>query len=84
MAAIRGGHPQEALARTACLEPPDPGLKTMIFWAFLLKRYRMWRVYRETFEQLATLDERTLRDINIGRNDIETISRRAAHNAVAA
>lgn len=56
----------------------------MIFWAFLLKRYRMWRVYRETFEQLAGLDERTLRDINIGRSDIETISRRAARNVVAA
>lgn len=56
----------------------------MLFWTFLLKRYRMWRIYRETFTELADLDDRTLADLNIGRGDIETISRRAARQAVAA
>jgi uncharacterized protein YjiS (DUF1127 family) len=56
----------------------------MLFWTFLLKRYRMWRVYRETFSELANLDDRTLVDLNIGRGDIEFISRRAARDAIAA
>lgn len=56
----------------------------MLFWAFMLKRYRTWRIYRETFSELANLDDRTLSDLNIGRGDIELISRRAAREAVAA
>ncbi|GLK80848.1 MULTISPECIES: DUF1127 domain-containing protein [Methylopila] len=56
----------------------------MLFWAFLLKRYRMWRVYRETFVELTSLDDRTLADVNLGRGDIERVARRAAREAVAA
>ena len=56
----------------------------MLFWAFLLKRFRMWKIYRETFSELANLDDHTLTDLNIGRGDIEFISRRAAREAVAA
>lgn len=55
----------------------------MLFWAFLLKRYRTWRVYRETFAELANLDDRTLADLNLGRGDIESVSRRAAREAIA-
>lgn len=55
----------------------------MLFWAFLLKRYKMWRVYRETFAQLAELDDRALADINLRRDDIGAVSRRAALGVAA-
>lgn len=50
----------------------------MAFWAFLLKKYRVWRSYRATVAELGGLDDRTLRDINVARGDICGIARRAA------
>ena len=57
--------------------------KTMLFWAFLLKRYRAWRTYRETYNALADLDVRARADIGVSFLDIETIARRAAMKAAA-
>ncbi|MFJ5487213.1 DUF1127 domain-containing protein [Hansschlegelia beijingensis] len=50
----------------------------MLFWTFLLKRYRTWRSYRATFAKLASLDGRTLADINVARSEIPLVARRAA------
>lgn len=53
----------------------------MLFWTFLLKKYQVWKTYRETYAELENLDDRTLADINVRRGDIERISRRAALQA---
>lgn len=50
----------------------------MLFWAFLLKRYRAWRIYRETYDALASLDTRARADIGVSWLDIESVARRAA------
>lgn len=55
----------------------------MVFWTFLLKKYQVWKTYRETYAELANLDDRTLADINVVRGDIEGISRRAARRLAA-
>lgn len=36
-------------------------------------RYRAWRGRRETVRQLAALDERTLRDLNVTPREIESL-----------
>lgn len=59
------------------------GRKTMLFWAFLLKRYRAWRVYRETYKALANLDTRSRADIGVTWLEIDGIARRAALKAAA-
>lgn len=56
----------------------------MLFWTFLLKRYRTWKTYRATVAELTKLDDRTLADINVGRSEIDGIARRAAVRAIAA
>ena len=53
----------------------------MLFWAFLLKRYRAWRVYRETYKALANLDVRSRADIGVNWLEIDAIARRASLNA---
>lgn len=50
----------------------------MLFWTFLLKKYRAWRTYRATLAELSGLDDRSLADINVVRGDIHAISRKAA------
>ncbi|MDR4305290.1 DUF1127 domain-containing protein [Chelatococcus sambhunathii] len=55
----------------------------MLLWAFLLKKYRAWRIYRETYTELAGLDDRTLADINVARGDISRIAHRAALQVAA-
>ncbi|MBB3972078.1 DUF1127 domain-containing protein [Hansschlegelia beijingensis] len=50
----------------------------MLFWTFLLKRYRTWRSYRATLEELASLDDRALADINVARSEIPRVARQAA------
>lgn len=39
----------------------------------LWNRYRAWRARRETIRQLAALDERTLRDLNVTPREIESL-----------
>lgn len=39
----------------------------------LWMRYQTWRARRETIRQLAALDERTLRDLNITPREIESL-----------
>lgn len=53
----------------------------MAFWAFLLKRYRVWRTYRATYNALAALDDRSRIDIGVNLLDIDSIARRAALRA---
>jgi len=53
----------------------------MLFWTFLLNRYRTWKRYRATFAQLASLDDRALADINVARSEIPVVARRAAFAA---
>ena len=55
----------------------------MLFWGFLLKRYRAWRIYRETYRALADLDVRARADIGVSFLDIESVARRAALKAAA-
>ncbi|MGA0531708.1 DUF1127 domain-containing protein [Hansschlegelia sp. KR7-227] len=56
----------------------------MLFWAFLLKKFRFWSVYNSTYNELAHLDDRTLADINVRRAEIGTTARRAALRSIAA
>ena len=53
----------------------------MLFWAFLLKRYRAWKTYRETYDALANLDVSARADIGVSWLDIESVARRAAATA---
>lgn len=53
----------------------------MIIWAALMKRLRMRRAFRETYLELSQLDDKSLRDINIMRTDIDRIARQAAKQA---
>ena len=57
------------------------GRKTMLLWAFLVKRYREWKAYRATYNALADLDVRARADIGVTWNEINTIARRAALKA---
>ena len=50
----------------------------MLIWGFLLKQVRRWRTYRRTYNELVSLDDRTLADINISRSEIPGIARHAA------
>lgn len=55
----------------------------MTFLASLLKRYRAWRAYRDTYRALAGLDVRGRADIGVSWLEIETVARRAALTAAA-
>jgi uncharacterized protein YjiS (DUF1127 family) len=50
----------------------------MLIWGYLLKQIRRWRTYRRTYNELVSLDDRTLADINISRSEIPGIARHAA------
>lgn len=49
----------------------------------LLKRYRAWRLYRETRAVLTDLDVRGRADIGVNWLDIPVVARRAAVKAAA-
>ena len=53
----------------------------MTVLSMVLAAYRRWKTYRDTYDELATLDDRTLADLNINRDDIESVARRAASQA---
>lgn len=53
----------------------------MLFWVPLLKRYRAWRMYRETYAALANLDVRSRADIGVTWLEIDGVARQAALNA---
>jgi uncharacterized protein YjiS (DUF1127 family) len=55
----------------------------MLIWAFLARRLRQWKAYQETFSELARLDDRSLADLNIRRNDIGFVASRAAKGQAA-
>lgn len=44
----------------------------------LVKSYRNWRKYRDTYNELMTLSQRELDDLGINRYDIPAIARRSA------
>jgi len=44
----------------------------------LVNRYRSWRTYRSTYEELMQLSNRELADLGISRSDIPAIARRAS------
>jgi uncharacterized protein YjiS (DUF1127 family) len=50
----------------------------MLIWGYLLRQVRRWRTYRRTYNELVSLDDRTLADINISRSEIPGIARHAA------
>lgn len=55
----------------------------MLFWALLAKRYRAWKVYRDTYKALADLDVRSRADIGVTWLEIDAVARRAAFQAAA-
>lgn len=44
----------------------------------LVNRYRSWRTYRSTYEELMQLSNRELADLGISRAEIPVIARRAS------
>lgn len=50
----------------------------MTILAMILRAVRRWKAYRETYAELANLDDRTLADLNIQRGDLEFVARKAA------
>ncbi len=42
-------------------------------------KYRNWRKYRDTYDELMRLSPRELDDIGISRSDIPTIARSVTH-----
>lgn len=44
----------------------------------LTRMLRRWRAYNATVRELSQLDDRTLADINLTRNDIRSVARQAA------
>lgn len=50
----------------------------MLLWGFILRQFKRWRAYRQAYNELAALDDRTLADINISRSEIPGIARHAA------
>jgi len=53
--------------------------KVTIMLDTLVNRYRTWRRYRSTYEELMKLSSRELDDLGITRSEIPGIARRAAH-----
>lgn len=41
----------------------------------VLKKYRNWKKYRQTYEELSRLSSRELDDLGLGRGDIEFVAR---------
>jgi uncharacterized protein YjiS (DUF1127 family) len=53
-----------------------------MFIASFIRYWRMHRAFRATMDQLSSLDDRTLADINVPRGEIQSVARRAARQAV--
>jgi uncharacterized protein YjiS (DUF1127 family) len=47
--------------------------------SMILARLASWRRYRQTFRELAALNDRELADLGLGRRDIRAVARQAAH-----
>lgn len=45
----------------------------------IARKYRNWKKYRETYDELARLSNRELHDLGIGRADIEFVARKTSH-----
>ena len=43
-----------------------------------VEKYRSWRRYRRTYDELSRLSNRELDDLGITRYDIESVARRSA------
>jgi uncharacterized protein YjiS (DUF1127 family) len=52
----------------------------MLLWGTLVRLYKRWRAYEETYEELMRLDDRELADLNIRRGEIGAIARHAARS----
>jgi uncharacterized protein YjiS (DUF1127 family) len=50
----------------------------MLLWGTIVRLYKRWRAYEQTYTELMRLDDRELADINIRRNDIDSIARYTA------
>lgn len=50
----------------------------MLLWGYVLRQIKRWRMYRQTYNELAALDDRTLADINVSRAEIPGIASHAA------
>jgi uncharacterized protein YjiS (DUF1127 family) len=50
----------------------------MLLWGFITEKYRRWRTYHQTVNELSRLDDRSLADLNITRGDIDLVARRTA------
>jgi len=46
----------------------------------LVRSYRNWRKYRDTYNELMRLSQRELQDLGISRIDIPAIARQAVNN----
>ena len=46
--------------------------------SIILSKLASWRRYRQTFRELAALNDRELADLGLGRRDIRTVARQAA------
>jgi uncharacterized protein YjiS (DUF1127 family) len=53
----------------------------MLIWGLITEKYRRWRTYRRTYDELSRLDDRSLADLNIARTDIDSVARRASRGA---
>ncbi len=45
----------------------------------VVRKYRNWKNYRRTYDELSRLSNRELSDLGIGRADIEFISRQTSN-----
>lgn len=50
----------------------------MLLWGLVAKQIRRWQAYRRTVLELSQLDDRTLADINVTRDEIVHVARQAA------
>jgi uncharacterized protein YjiS (DUF1127 family) len=49
----------------------------------LLKKYRIWKRYKKTYDELSQMSDRDLNDIGIRRYEISDIAREAANEEAA-
>ncbi len=52
----------------------------MLLWGTIVRLYKRWRAYEQTYEELMRLDDRELADINVRRGEIDSIARQAARS----
>lgn len=51
---------------------------TMLLWSYLVRQWRCWRAYRQTYNELMRLDDRGLADINLTRAEIDNVAHQTA------